>query len=567
MANDKLNTELSISTKVLVIGTGLVACTAARELAETGYRVLFCSPQSDIPGNPRSFASVHGHVFDLEAMITEIKEDNRIEIMAPAEILELEGSPGEFRVRLKTVNRTSLLKEVGAVILAHEPVLKTDFESWGVNELKTVRSLSWIESHLTSSVDDAFLSWKESLKVIFICGFTHHSNPFTQKRAIEAALQLASNKENQVFFITEHYKVADSDMERLTRKARDAGVLFVKITGKRPKLESNGDHLKVTYYDEDLGEDVSISPNLVILEESCRPSREFPLLAGTIGINLDQRGFFQCENIYNRPIYTNRVGVWVVGSGKGPVSFREAMDEAKAAVLDVHRFLEQGKRLIHVKRIELDTKKCTICLTCYRLCPHRAISYRNRRPVFSNLACKACGICASECPMDAIQINDFTDHQIRSQVLEIISAGSNGAGEDVPLLVAFCCQNSAFEAADLANFRGLPWPKGLRLVKVPCAGRIDPDFLLTAFKAGADGVLVLGCHPESCKSIMGNDFAEWRVESIKAYLSECGLEEERLSFGTLAPSMSSEFVKMAKEMEKTILEIGKSPVQKPIHAV
>ena len=551
---DLKKTEISISTRVLVVGSGPVAVAAARELSKIGREVILCSHDEKIVGNPHLLYGRYNMPADPASLVKDIEADPMIRVLSPAEILEFDGSPGNFQVRLRT-NGGMVQTEVGAVMLANEPLLASNFDAWGVSESEKIRSLSWLESALSSS-DTPFLSQELPLKVVFLCGFTHHSNPYSQMRAVEAALKLISKRGNQVFFLTEHFKVAYTGMERLTRKAREAGVLFVKFSGTSPDLKYEKEHTKISYFDETIGGDVLMNPDLLVLEESYKPSPETAPLAEKLGITLDQEGFFQGENIHNQPIYTNRIGVWVVGSAKGPVSLEEGMEEAGAAALDVHRFLAEGKRVIAENRISLDRKKCTICLTCYRLCPHGAISYLDRRPVFSDLACMACGICAAECPMDAIQIYNFSDQQLKL-LIQDMTGEKSGVGEAyTPVLVAFCCQNSAFEAADLAALRGFKLPEGLKLIKVPCAGRIDTDYLLTAFRTGADGVMVLGCHHESCKSMKGSDLAEWRVEAIRESLEESGLEKERLFFGSLAPGMSSEFVKIAKEMEETVRGLG-----------
>ena len=302
----------------------------------------------------------------------------------------------------------------------------------------------------------------------------------------------------------------------------------------------------------------------MVLEESYIPPSETGPLSEVLEVNLDQEGFFQEESIYNQPIFSNRVGVWVVGPAKGPISCQEGVEEARAAALGVHQLLGESKKYIPESRIVLDSKKCTICLTCYRLCPHRAISYQNRRPIFSELACKVCGICAAECPMDAIQIHDFSDKGLKAQIADDISGTLPPSGDD-PLLVAFCCQNSALEAANLASRRGLTLPGGLKLIGVPCAGKIDPDYLLTAFRAGADGVMVLGCHHEGCKSLNGSDLAGWRVEFIKELLADAGLDDERLFFGSLAPCAGSEFAKLAMDRENLIRDLGESPVRRALN--
>ena len=545
--------EVTVSTRVLVWGSGPVACCAALELAELGHGVLLCSPEPDIKGNPHLWARGDKVSQEPGDLIANAAGHGDIEVIAPCEILELAGSPGRYRVRLGK-DDTRFEKEVGAIVLASEPALEPDFEGWGVPESKRVRSLSWLEDAMEGGIQG------DLSKVVFLCGFTHHSNPFSQERAVRMALALASKEQIQVLFITEHFKVAHMGMERLTRQAREAGVLFVKMTETRPVLEAGDDKDTISYYDESMGMEVAISPQIVVLEESYRPSPGTDILAERLGVHLDPQGFFQGENIRNLPIASNRVGILVVGPAKGPVSFGEGLADAKAAALGIHNLLDKGKQVVAENRIVLDKKKCTICLTCYRLCPHRAISYLDRRPVFSDLACQVCGICAAECPMDAIQIHGFTDPQIKTEIREIFQGEALGA-DGAPGIVAFCCQTSAVEAADLAAKRGLPLSSSLRILKVPCAGRIDVDYLLSAFRAGADGVMVLGCHHGSCKSVQGSDLAEYRVKSIQEVLVEAGIEGDRLFFGGLAPGSSTEFVQMVQSMEETLRSLGNSPIK------
>lgn len=543
--------EVTISSRVLVWGAGPIAGRAAEELAGLGHEVLLCSPDPDIGGNPHVWAGGDGPSREMVDLNTFMESHPGVEVIAPSEILDLEGTPGRYRVTL-AAGDTRVVKEVGAVILASEPALETDFQAWGVPESESVRSLSWIADNLTGATQEGLS------KVVFLCGFTHHSNPFSQERAVRLALSLAPKEQSQVLFITEHFKVAHMGMERLTREAREAGVLFVKMTEARPVLEVEGDRVTVSYYDESMGMEATISPDMVVLEESYRPLPGTDALAERLGIHLDPQGFFQGENIRNQPIATNRVGILAVGPAKGPVSIAEGLADAKAAALTLHSLLDRGNQVIAENRIVLDKKKCTICLTCYRLCPHRAISYLDRRPVFSDLACQACGICAAECPMDAIQLHGFTDSRIKTAIGD--RRESHGA-DDAPEIIAFCCQNSAAEAAHLAARRGLSIPPSIRIITVPCAGRIDADYLLTAFRAGADGVMVLGCHHGSCKSVQGSDLAEYRVRSMKEALAETGIEGNRLFFGGLAPGSSMEFVQMARAMAETLEKMGRSPVK------
>ena len=105
-------------------------------------------------------------------------------------------------------------------------------------------------------------------------------------------------------------------------------------------------------------------------------------------------------------------------------------------------------------------------------------------------------------------------------------------------------------------------PEGLRMIRVPCAGKVDVDYILTAFQAGADGVLVFACHKDNCKSERGNTFAEWRVEDAGRMLEEIGLERERLQFSTIASNMPVEFVRITRALEEKLKHLGPTRIHK-----
>ncbi len=131
----------------------------------------------------------------------------------------------------------------------------------------------------------------------------------------------------------------------------------------------------------------------------------------------------------------------------------------------------------------------------------------------------------------------------------------------MPDIVAFCCAHSAYPAADVAGSMRIAYPANVRLVRVPCAGRVDVLHILEAFEKGADGVMVLGCHEEACRHISGNTRAKGRVEKANLLLKEIGVEGNRVEMFTLAPEQGARFARVATEMSDRVKGLGPSPVK------
>ncbi len=539
-----------VSRTVLVYGSGVVSCAAALEVSKLGFDVRLIHPQRDLEGHGALIWGQEACPPEFEAsMAVAAAEDSRIEITGPAKILDIAGAAGRFTVRLNQNGRL-VSEEAGGVILALEPEPADPFDAWGLTPSKQVQSLSWIEKILTD--DPSAL--EDVSTIVFLSGFKHPSNPFSQSRAVEAAIKLSEEHHRRIIFITEHFKVAQEGLEKLTRKAREKGILFAKLTHTAPEITFHKDRVRLIYDDEGIEEKVAVSPDLLLMEEAYAPSGESVSLGERWGISLHQ---MQPDTVYNRPVTTCRKGIWSVGPGKRPMSLAEAMDEARAAALEVYRFLESEADTLAQQRLLYDPDACGQCLTCYRSCPHGAISCSGEKPVFFEPSCRACGICAAGCPGNAIQIDRFTDDAIFSQITAALAKASDPSSG----ILAFCCENSAYEAARLARQRGLALFKAFHLIRVPCAGRIDLEYLLKAFESGAEGVMVLGCHDGSCKSNEGSRLAKRRVAMVRNMLNELGFSEAPLFFGTLAPGSSFEFFRMAELMMAKVKKM-KAPDRK-----
>lgn len=135
------------------------------------------------------------------------------------------------------------------------------------------------------------------------------------------------------------------------------------------------------------------------------------------------------------------------------------------------------------------------------------------------------------------------------------------AADFEPKIVAFCCYYCAYSAADLAGSMRLQYPPNIRIIEVPCSGKVDPVILLKAFEEGADGVYVAGCLEGDCHFLKGNYRAKRRVAAVKKILDQIGMNGERLEMFNLSAAMGTRFAEIAQEMTNRIKEIGPSPIR------
>jgi len=131
-----------------------------------------------------------------------------------------------------------------------------------------------------------------------------------------------------------------------------------------------------------------------------------------------------------------------------------------------------------------------------------------------------------------------------------------------PTIVAFCCHFCAYTAADLAGTMRLQYPSNVRIVRLPCTGKVDVRFLLEAFEKGADGVYVAGCLEGDCHFLTGNFRAKKRVAYAKKILDEIGFGGERLEMYNMSAAMGPRFAEVAREMTEKIRKLGPSPIKK-----
>ncbi len=125
-----------------------------------------------------------------------------------------------------------------------------------------------------------------------------------------------------------------------------------------------------------------------------------------------------------------------------------------------------------------------------------------------------------------------------------------------PKIVAFLCNWCSYAGADLAGVSRIQYAPNIRVIRVPCSGRINPFYILKALQNGVDGVLVSGCHPGDCHYISGNLFARRKFALVKKFLEHLGIEPERVQFSWVSAAEGGRFAQIVEKVVHDVRKCG-----------
>lgn len=135
-----------------------------------------------------------------------------------------------------------------------------------------------------------------------------------------------------------------------------------------------------------------------------------------------------------------------------------------------------------------------------------------------------------------------------------------------PRIVAYVCNWCTYLGADLAGTNRLEYPSNVRIIRLPCTGRIDFNLLIKAFEAGADAILVSGCHPGDCHYTAGNYHARRRWTLFRDLLDTIGVETDRIHFTWISAAEGKKFQQTIAEITAKTLELGPYTAYKQVAA-
>ena len=456
---------------------------------------------------------------------------------------------------LKLMQKGSLFHQtVPAIVLAEDDERLPNYAPYGLQPNPRVLSISSLEEKMhQASTSDPF---ENGARFVFLCGWQHDSHPVIARRMLDCCFQLQRQSRVFTYFMTGNLKVAANGAEAQVHAAKRSGAIFLKFTRDFPTIQTLPDGcFEIGYLDELTRTPFQLRADWMVVDETIGPGQSLGALARGLELKQDAIGFAQSDNVHRMSNATNRRGIFVAGGSRGILSEDEQVADADQATLKVLAFL-QDLDVEPLPTVEIVRGRCARCLTCHRLCPHKAIDIGDHMSVVTE-ACQSCGICMASCPARAIEMQGV---HISADVYQRVRkpAVKEDASENVPQVMVFGCTRSAGQARVLARLTGHSLPKGVKFVEVSCGGTISSRHLLAAFDAGADGVMLCTCHTDNCKSEIGNLVARKRAGSVRNLLHGAGVESGRLNITSVAANMGNEFTFMINDFVDRIQALNES---------
>lgn len=417
--------NIAVKRTVMVIGGGLAGIETALESAARGFNVILVEKEEKLGGRLARVNSIIGVDRTPADLLTEkvktVTANPAVDVRTNTKLNDLDGNIGGFTAWL-VKDGTETPVEVGAIVMATG--VQTVFcpVKYGLGIADNIIGQMKLERLLADGKDFSH----KKVSMVIGKGTEAFNLPFVI--AVKNALLLRKKFNATVNVFYTNIKVGGDNWEKIYTEAREAGVNFFKFEEELDIAASNGEII-INYEDPFLKGKLpgayKITSDYIVLPEELVPSEGTDELARILRLELGPASFYSIDNAHILQEMTSRDGIYLVGSCQTPGFVKEIEISARTVAEEIFRKLDSDQVSVELTQPYVDATKCVVCLTCYRCCPHGAISIQHGEQ-FNNLyksaaqmnplACRRCGICAAECPGKAIQLPDFTDNQILAQL-------------------------------------------------------------------------------------------------------------------------------------------------------
>lgn len=418
-----------VTDKALVLGGGVAGLTAALTLAEQGFHCTLVEKEAELGGNllviKKTIEGVETAA-TLKKLISRVKNSTLIEVITKAELLTINGFVGNFSSVLKVQEGRKTAEHTidhGVIILAtggreHKPAQVLGRELVKSKQIITQQEL---ETRLSGKSKKRAPA---SVVMVQCAGSRGDDLNYCSKvccnHAVKNALHIKEiNPDSQVFVLYRDIRTYGYAEEKY-QQAREKGVVFIPYeVDNKPRIIKKGQKVEISFHDPLLQEDVVMQPEVIALSVGIVP-QSTEILSKLLKVPVTEQKFFMEAHVKLRPVEMPVAGVYVCGLAHSPKPLNETIVQAQAAASKAAMPLVKGSVSVEPIVSHVDQEACIGCGLCASLCPYQAIQIikvdKKRKAETIVASCKACGICASHCPTFAISMGGFTNEQIIAQI-------------------------------------------------------------------------------------------------------------------------------------------------------
>ncbi|MBW1827857.1 MAG: FAD-dependent oxidoreductase [Deltaproteobacteria bacterium] len=419
--------ELDVNQKAMVLGGGISGMVAARSLSAQGYNVCLVEQTDSLGGNALSlFKTWKGeHVqWELAEMVNSVTSDSNIDIHMNTILSHVEGFVGNFKSTLSSNGTEDVVEHGIAVIATGGNEFKSDEYLYG----KDPRVMSHLE--LDKKFIEGDMSFADMNTAVFIqcVGSRTPERPYCSRvcctHSVESALQLKEiNPDMNIYILFRDIRTY-GEREYLYRKAREAGIMFIRYSlEQKPKVTAGQDGLEIEVMNHVLGRPVRLRADLLTLATAIVSPRD-ENLSQLFKIPMNEDGFFVEAHAKLGPSEFATDGVFLCGTAHYPKPIDESVAQAQAAASRAVTLLAGKKVRVSGTVAKVNPAACSSCGICVDVCPYSAPSFVEQGPFagkaeINPVLCKGCGLCVASCRSGALNLKGFGTDQIMAMIDEI----------------------------------------------------------------------------------------------------------------------------------------------------
>jgi heterodisulfide reductase subunit A len=418
---------LEVKQSALVLGGGISGMVAAKTLSEQGYPVTLVEKAPALGGQALSLyrtwlgEDIQEHLRDLA---DSVQNDRNIRVRLGAELSQVEGFVGSFKSTLRT-GTTEESIEHGVTVLAtgcfeHKP----QEYLYG----KDQRVLTHQELDRRFIANDPALKKIRTAVFIQCVGSREPGRPYCSRvcctHSVESALHLKEiNPGVEVFILYRDIRTY-GERELLYRKARQAGVLFVRFSvDRKPVVSAGKDGLEITVTDHVLQRPITLNADLLALASAIVPYKD-EKVAQFFKVPMNEDGFFVEAHAKLGPSQFATDGVFLCGMAHYPKPIDESVAQAQAAASRAVTLLARKSIFVSGTVAYANPAVCSSCGVCVKVCPYSAPSFIQKGPFAGRaevnpVLCKGCGLCVASCRSGALNLKGFEEGQIMAMIDQV----------------------------------------------------------------------------------------------------------------------------------------------------